>query len=153
MESNDLFLLIVPAVFLFVSIVFLIVGMAIVKHTEKLVRRCTIEVDAVVEDMRRDSRVASVKSRTDLSPMLYPVFRYSYGGTEYTAESHYASNPPKFSVGQHTTLRIDPDNPTSFIAVSDPVPRILGTVFSVIGAILIVISIGVGIMMLTKYFR
>ena len=147
MESNDLFLLIVPAVFLFVGIVFLIVGLTISRHIEKLVRRCTLEVDAVVDDMRRASRGASVKSRTDLTPMLYPVFRYSYGGTEYKVQSHYASNPPKFSVGQSTTLRIDPDNPTSFIAVSDPVPRILSTVFGVIGAVFITVSIGVGLVM------
>ena len=151
MESNDLFLLIVPAVFLFVGIVFLIVGLTISRHTEKLVRRCTLEVDAVVDDMRRASRGASVKSRTDLTPMLYPVFRYSYGGTEYKVQSHYASNPPKFSVGQSTTLRIDPDNPTSFIAVSDPVPRILSTVFGVLGAVLITVSIGVGLVMIKKF--
>ena len=151
MESNDLFLLIVPAVFLFVGIVFLIVGLTISRHIEKLVRRCTLEVDAVVDDMRRASRGASVKSRTDLTPMLYPVFRYSYGGTEYKVQSHYASNPPKFSVGQSTTLRIDPDNPTSFIAVSDPVPRILSIVFGVIGAVFITVSIGVGLMMIKKF--
>ena len=151
MESNDLFLLIVPAVFLFVGIVFLIVGLTISRHIEKLVRRCTLEVDAVVDDMRRASRGASVKSRTDLTPMLYPVFRYSYGGTEYKVQSHYASNPPKFSVGQTTTLRIDPDNPTSFIAVSDPVPRILSTVFGVLGAVLITVSIGVGLVMIKKF--
>ena len=151
MESNDLFLLIVPAIFLFVGIVFLIVGLTISRHIEKLVRRCTLEVDAVVDDMRRASRGASVKSRTDLTPMLYPVFRYYYGGTEYKVQSHYASNPPKFSVGQSTTLRIDPDNPTSFIAVSDPVPRILSTVFGVIGAVFITVSISVGLVMIKKF--
>jgi len=92
------------------------------------------EVTELVESV---SRQDGKTSRT-----YYPVFKYKIGSKVYERKSRTGSNPPTFNVGDATSLTVDPQDPSNFLA-DDFFDRwggaaILGTfslIFSLIGSI------------------
>ena len=141
MSANKILNIITIGLVLF-GLIFFIVGAVIGAVENNKKKRCTEEVSAVVIENRT---VRSTSNNHGRSVTYSPVFRYTYNGNEYETQTGYSSSPAVFSVGEKTTLFVDPDSPSAIYCPRLKVGKILSIVFGTIGAIFIVVPIIVNI--------
>lgn len=141
MSANKILNIITIGLVLF-GLIFFIVGAVISAVENNKKKRCTEEVSAVVIENRT---VRSTSNNHGRSVTYSPVFHYTYNGNEYETQTGYSSSPAVFSVGEKTTLFVDPDSPSTIYCPRLKVGKILSIVFGIIGAIFIVVPIIVNI--------
>ena len=141
MSSKTILNIITLGLVLF-GLIFFVVGAVIGAVENKKKKRCTEEVAAVVIENRT---VRSTSGNHGHSVTYSPVFRYTYNGKEYETQTGYSSSPAVFSVGEKTTLFVDPDSPSSIYCPRLKVGKILSIVFGIIGAFFIIVPVIVNI--------
>lgn len=121
-------------VFILVGGVFTAVSVGISAEKE----RCTLEVPAVVIDLKESSG--------DNGTLYSPVYQIELDGeVEIRENNTYASDYP--SIGEETTIFLNPDDTQEYYAPNDAVEsimsifKIIGIVFLVIGVVVIFIPI------------
>lgn len=122
--------------FLLSCIVLMLVG--IVLFVSPIIKKgkCTEEVTAVVV-----GEVITHSERKDGDGLLTvadyhkPVFSYHYDGQDYRVTSKEGSDPPKYNIGDHIELKIDPSNPQYYYDSSSKVSFILGAIFGTLGLV------------------
>lgn len=129
--------------FIIFSVIFIAVGSIVMMYPKIKSHKCTETVTAEVVDNLSDiSHHSSGRKHYSNSSVVYrPVFAFTYEGKDYHIESHTASNPPAFDVGERVELKIDPDDPTNFYAPSDKTTSIIGIIFIAMGSIFLIMGI------------
>ena len=143
---NEIKLLKLIGVFIIIfSIIFILIGSFSFMLPKIKSNTCTESVNAqVIENIVVKNRHKKIKhhkktSYSTTSTTYRPVFSFTYNGTEYKVESKTSSNPPAFQKGEIVELKID--NPENFYAPSDKTTKIIGIVFTGIGAVFFITGI------------
>ena len=137
-------------IILIVAIVFIIVGKVVLGAEESKSERCTEVVNATVIDFAEST---STDDDGDETITYTPVFSYEYNNKEY--ESHmntYSSDADdKFEYNKDYTIRINPSNPEEiYVEEMAAVAKLLGTIFKIIGWVLLGIMV---LALLTKLVK
>lgn len=120
------------------SIVMLIILFVILRSHGKMYDRCSIEVVGVVVD--------NVKHGDSPDSVVFPVFRYEYKGRTYTQESASGDHPAQYSIGDHRTIHINPNDPNEYYTDKDDSTAIkalllLSGACAVLGVMLVIVIV------------
>lgn len=108
-------------------------------------KRCTEPVRATVVEVER-RRSADADDYRGTREVYAPVFRYEHEGETYTVKSTVATYPPEYSVGDTTTIKIDPNDPEKIYYSPGETSVVLCMVFRIVGGVLMT----VGLVLLVK---
>lgn len=117
-------------VLIFMGAMFFLISSLLVKsYGDK--SKCTEQVSAIVtENIER--RKTSHKNRG--SRYTYaPVFEYEYNGKAYSYRSNVYSSPAEYSVGERTTIQVNPNDPTEVYYKPKGGTVIMNVVFKIVG--------------------
>ncbi len=122
----------IAVIFLFI-LLFTFIALNIM-HSQKIAHY--VDVEAEVIDI-------IVKEADDIgeSDKYAPIFKFTYEGKEYTRRHPSYSSPSQYSIGDRTTLSINPVNPDDFT----------GQIISKVYTSLIIVSGGVGLITLIGF--
>lgn len=148
MSSKTILNIITLGLVLF-GLIFFIVGAVLGAVENNKKKRCTEEVAAVVIENRT---VRSTSRNHGQSITYSPVFRYTYNGTDYETQTGYSSSPAVFSVGEKTTLFVDPDSPKTIYCPKLKIGKILSVIFSIIGAAFIIVPVIVNLVVRKRLY-
>ena len=100
--------------------------------------RCSVEVVGVVVD--------NVRNGSSENSVVFPVFRYEYRGRTYTQQAQSGDYPAQFSVGDHRTIHINPNDPSEYYTDKDDSTAVkalvlLASVFAALGVMMIVVIV------------
>lgn len=133
--------------FIFLGLIFFIIGIFILIYPQLKEKRCTESVVAKVVENIKDRSYYSDDNNFTRFVTYRPVFEFEYNGQNYNIQSNTSSNPPAFDVGEKVELKINPDNPIDFYAPSDRTFTFVGLIFIGIGLIFVAIGIVIRIIM------
>lgn len=121
-----------------VGVVFFIVGRAILKRRRKREINCTSQTYGKVVDLvRRESR----DSDGNYSSSWHPVFEYRIGGLTFVKESSFGRSQAKFAIGQNVEIYYNPEDYNEFYVPGETTPKLIGTVFTAVGAVAILVAV------------
>lgn len=148
MNDEMSFLIIFPIIFGILGIVFFIVGMVITKKINKREKNCTEKTHGTVINL-----VKHKSYDKDVGPRYswHPVFEYEIRNMKYMKEYKYGSDKPKYEIGQSVELYYNPEDYNDFYIKGDTLPKTLGLIFTILGAIFLNISIFSGILMIIVF--
>ena len=106
---DTLFSVILAAIFIGFGVFLVYLSIKLKRTTEHMNENCTEEVTAVVSDVI----IREMQSNRVTLNTYYPVFRYTYCGTEYNVQSKEGSLV-EFVTGQTIGLLINPENPEEY---------------------------------------
>lgn len=134
---------------LLVGIIFLVIGIFITIQGNGLKERCTGEATGTVVKI-----IEEVDSSDDsTSYTYYPVIEYKAGEQNVSKKSDIGSNPSKYQVGEKVEILYNPNKIDEYIIKGDNTFGILGIVFIVVGAVLLVATLGKGLLVGILYFK
>ena len=133
MDESLLFLLIFGSV----GFIFLIVGLIITNSRKKKEIKCTSQTTGIVKDIVRHRSY----SNGTYSSTLHPVFEYTIGNQTFVKESSYGSSFTKYSIGQEVEIFYNPQNYHEYYVPGDNIPKVLGTLFTILGIIVMLLGV------------
>lgn len=92
--------------------------------------KCTEPVSAVVTE-NVEHKSSSRKHRRKIT--YAPVFEYEYNGKAYTYKSNIYSKPAEYSVGEKTTIYVNPNAPEKVYYKPKGSAVVMNVVFKVVG--------------------
>lgn len=126
-------------IYFFVGIVFLAIGLwaiiyCIIREKNYNGRASALVLDIVKKQYRSSgSDIISIHH--------HPVLEF-YANGRYVKNTYFAgSNPCKYIVGQNITVRYDTNNPEKYFIEGEKVTKILGIIFTIIGAVIIAVGV------------
>lgn len=145
MEDELIFIIIFSGAWSLIGIIFLIIGVAVLKNKKRKQINCTSKIYGKVIDIVRHE---TYKKNGIYSSSWYPVFEYNIGELKYIKESLYGRSQPKYAVGQSVEVYYNPEDHNEFYIKGETVQKTLGKVFTIVG--IVAISIGVFCAILIK---
>ena len=122
----------------FVGLVFFIIGAAMRASRKRKEENCTSQTYGKVVDLvRRESH----DSDGGYSSSWHPVFEYRIGGMTFVKESNFGSSQAKFAIGQDVEIYYNPDNYNEFYVPGEKLPRLIGTIFTIVGVVAILVAV------------
>ncbi|MBQ9279741.1 MAG: DUF3592 domain-containing protein [Clostridia bacterium] len=121
-----------------VGAVFLALGIFMLNQSNALKERCTEEASGTVVQMVEE--ISSDPDSTDYT--YYPVVEYQAGDQTVSKKSSIGSNPSPYQVGDKVEVLYNPDEVEEFIIVGEDTGKIFQIIFIVIGAVILVVSLG-----------
>ena len=78
--------------------------------------------------------------------VVFPVFRYEYRGRTYVQQAQSGDYPAQFSVGDHRTIHINPNDPSEYYTDKDDSSAavalvLLAAVFAALGVMLVIVIV------------
>lgn len=124
-------------IYLIAGVALLALGMLDLRRGSPKRKRCTARAKAEVLSL---TPVTDEKGR----PRLRPVYRYTFGGTEYTGSPDYLFRKEKqCPPGWHTEVLCDPASPETFVCREENFAGIFGSVLLIAGILLCGIAFAV----------
>lgn len=125
-------------VFFALSAAALIILFVIMHSRGKMYDRCSVEVVGVVVD--------NVRNGSSENSVVFPVFRYEYNGRTYTQQAQSGDYPAQYSIGEHRTIHINPNDPSEYYIDKDDSTAVkalalLASVFAALGVMMIVVIV------------
>lgn len=120
------------------ALALMIILFYIVRSHGKMYDRCSAEVVGVVVD--------NVRNGSSENSVVFPVFRYEYRGRTYVQQAQSGDYPAQFSVGDHRTIHINPNDPSEYYIDKDDSTAVkalvlLSSVFAAMGVMLIIVIV------------
>lgn len=115
-----------------VGIVFIGVGVFMFIKNENLVKKCTVEVEATVVDMREEFSADSDGS----SYIYYPILEYRTSENNLRVKMDYGYSHPKYSVGDKVTILYNPQKESEFIIKGERASSVFSIVFTILGLLI-----------------
>ncbi len=121
-----------------VSAVMLILLFYILHSHGQKYDRCSVEVVGVVVD--------NVRNGSSEGSVVFPVFRYEYKGRTYVQQAQSGDYPAQFSVGDHRTIHINPNDPSEYYIDKDDSTAVkalvlLSSVCVALGVMLVIVIV------------
>ena len=136
-NSDKLFSVLLPGIFIFVGVCFTIISICIKMNSDRKENVCTEKTTAEVVDIIR--KVSHDVDEGD-SVTFAPVFTYKTSKGEVTVESNVSSNPCDYYKGQKVELYINPEKPTEYYIPGDKTINLITAIFAGIGIILTIVG-------------
>lgn len=133
-------LIFIGSIFGFIGFVFLVISIALNKHYKKLYINCTECTNGIFDSLTKGL------SRYDDSRSYYPIYKYIVNGQEYYCKGHKGTYYKKDVNIENVIIYYNPNNPSESytdkktIDIVMKVFKILGSIFFVIGLMLIVLN-------------
>ena len=138
MNDTLMFVIIFSGIWGLIGIIFSIIGIVMLKNRKSKEINCTSKVYGKVKDIVRHQ---SYDSHGGYSYSWRPVFEYNIGELKFIKESSYGSSQSKYAIGQNVEIYYNPEDYNEYYVVGDTLPKTLGTIFTIVGIIAIIISI------------
>ena len=145
MNNTLMFVIIFSGIWGLIGIIFSIIGIVMLKNRKNKEIKCTSKVYGKVKDIVRHQ---SYDSDGGYSYSWHPVFEYNIGELKFIKESSYGSSQSKYAIGQNVEIFYNPEDYNEYYVAGDTLPKTLGTIFTVVGIIAIIISIFSAILLL-----
>lgn len=127
---------------LIVGIIFIAIGVLMYIKNSNLVKNCTVETEATVEDMKQEFSTDS----DGTTYMYYPIIEYKAGEDTVRVTMDRGSSTPAYDINEKITILYNPNKPKEFIVKGDKFSNIFSIVFMVLG----VFTTGYGIKVALK---
>ena len=120
------------------ALALMIILFYIVRSHGKMYDRCSAEVVGVVVD--------NVRNGSSEGSVVFPVFRYEYKGRTYVQQAQSGNYPAQFSVGDHRTIHINPNDPSEYYTEKDDSTAVtalllLSSVCVALGVMLVIVIV------------
>lgn len=119
------------------GIIFLLVSIGMMSSYQKKNKICTAETSGTVINIVRHGTTSGDSSVS--SEGYYPVYEFYAQGKTIQKESHIGRDRPMFQIGDHITVRYDPENPELFYVLEEK-QDLISKIFLTVGIVLIVIA-------------
>jgi hypothetical protein len=133
-----MFIIIFSGIWALLGIIFLIIGIVMIENRKKKEIRCTLKTYGKVKDIVRRQ---SYDSDGNYSHSWNPVFEYKIGELTFIKESNYGSSQSKYAIGQDVEVYYNPEDYNDYYITDEMLPVTIGTIFTVVGIVAIIISI------------
>ncbi len=135
MENKTLSLLFLIGGILF-SLIFLIIGIVLIRDAIKKAKNCTLRVTAKVKDLKKVESIDNyADSYTSVYYSYYPTFEYTVGGQTITQTSQNGMAKPKYTIGQEVELCCNPENYKEYYILGDTMQKTIGIILCLVGVI------------------
>lgn len=98
---------------------------------------CTSKAYGKVTDVVRHQ---SYDSDGRYSSSWHPVFEYNIGELKFIKESSYGRSQSKYAIGQEVEVYYNPEDYNDFYIAGETLPRTIGTIFTIVGIVAIIIG-------------
>lgn len=133
-----MFVIMFSGIWAFIGTIFFIIGIVMIKNRKRKERNCTLKTYGKVKDIVRRQ---SYDSDGGYSSSWHPVFEYKIGELTFIKESNYGSSQSKYAIGQDVEVYYSPDDYNEYYIANENIPITLGTIFTIVGIVAIIISI------------
>ena len=117
------------------GVVFVAVGVFVFVRGNNIQKRCTEEIVGTVVEIERE---ISTDSDGYQEYMYYPVIEYKAGEETVTKKYNVGSGNSKYNLEDKVTVLYNPDNVEEYIIKGDKSSNLIGIVFIVLGAVVVV---------------
>ena len=124
--------------FLF-GLIFLIIGLAVLKNLKRKIVNCTSKTYGKVINLQ--NRVH--RSNGNYSSTWHPVFEYSIGDLKFIKESNCGHSQSQFAIGETVEIYFNPENYHEFYVPNETIQKTLGVIFTIVGSVIIFIVISI----------
>ncbi len=143
MKDSTLFIMIFSGIWGLVGVIFLCIGLMLLKNQKKKMINCTSKTYGKVIDLvRRSSNYGS----SGHSSSWHPVFEYEIGELKYIKESNIGKSQSNYAVGQDVEVYYNPQDPHEFYIKGEGLQRTLGIIFTCVGIVCIFVAILVAVL-------
>jgi len=132
-----MFVIIFSGIGSFIGIIFFIIGIAMLKNNKRKEINCTSKTYGKVIDIVRHR---SYSSDGGYRYSWHAVFEYNIGELKYIKESVYGRSQAKYAIGQDVEVYYNPEDYNEFYIGGETIPRTLGTTFTIVGIVAIIIG-------------
>ena len=149
MEDSLNFVIIFSGIWGVIGIIFLTIGIGLTINRKKKKEHCTqTTTGKVLSNAREVNREREYDRKPTTTMTYYPVYEYYVEGNRVEKRSSYGSSSPRFYEGQEITICYNPENPNEHYIEGDLIGSVIGIIFTAVGAVSIIVAIGVAIAML-----
>ena len=128
--------------FILCGIFLLITGVLIVANRQIKKSHCTgVTKGKVTDIIRQKHRERDSEGETTISTSFYPVLEYTVGENTYVKKSSSGSSVSTYFIGQEIEIHYNPEKPEEYYANQNIGPMIVGMGLSIVGFILLGISL------------
>lgn len=131
-----------------IGIIFFIIGIVILKKQKTREKNCTSKTHGKVVDILKHENRGLDNTYTY---SWHPVFEYTIENLKYVKESLYGFSESKFAIGQDVEIYFNPENYNEYYVAKETLPKTFGTVFTIVGIVLILIAILIPTILLIVY--
>ena len=147
MADSIMFVIKFSGIWAIVGFVFLTLGLLMLKNRKKKEINCTSMTFGKVTDIVRHQ---DYDSDGGYSSSWHPVFEYNVGELKFIKESPYGTSQSKYAIGQDVEVYYNPEDYNEYYIAGDATPKILATIFTLVGIGAILIAIISAIIVLCK---
>ena len=123
--------------FLLVGLIFVAVGIFVLKQDECLQQRCTEETIGTVVDIIVETHY---DSEDGFEHTYYPVIEYKVGDRTITKKSNIGQGSSKYTVGQQIEICYNPNDVEEFIIKGDTSSDLMGKLFIALGSVAVAVA-------------
>ena len=120
-----------------VGIILIGVGVFFYVSHENLIKKCTVEAEAVVVDMKEELDTDSTSSMY----IYYPIIEYTANDKNMKVTMKDGSSNPKYSVGDKLTILYNPDKENEYVIKGESSISIISIVFAGMGLLVTIAGI------------
>ena len=120
------------------GIVFAVIGIFVLKNGKDLEKRCTVEVEGTVIEIKEEM---STDSDNQTSYTYYPVIEYKAGEKTVTKKSNTGSSSSKYNINDKIVVLYNPEKEDEFIIKGDKSSSMLGIIFIIVGVAVVVLGV------------
>lgn len=137
MNDTLMFVIIFSGIWILIGVIFFIIGIAMLKSRKRKEIECTSKTYGKVTDVVRHQ---SHDSDGRYSSSWHPVFEYNIGELKFIKESLYGRSQSKYAIGQEVEVYYNPEDYNDFYIAGETLPRTIGTIFTIVGIVAIIIG-------------
>ena len=138
MSDSLMFAIIFSGIWTLVGVIFLIIGIVMLKNRKKKEIKCTSMTYGKITDIVKHND----PSTDDVySPGWYPVFEYNIGEQKFIREYHYGSHQTRYTIGQDVEVYYNPEDYNEYYIGGDTLPKKFAIVLTLVGIVAIFIAI------------
>ena len=123
--------------FLLVGLIFVVVGIFVLKQDEGLQQRCTEETIGTVVEVIRETSYDTDDGYVDT---YYPVIEYKVGDRTITKKSNIGESSSKYTVGQQIEICYNPNNVEEYFIKGDTSLDLMGKLFIALGSVAVAVA-------------
>lgn len=129
-----------------VGIMFFIIGLAMLNNRMKKEKNCTVKTNGKVIDIVKEKS----NDTQGYTYYFHPVFEYNIGELKFVKKSSIGTSEQKYAIGQDVEILYNPENYHEYYVVGDNKQKRLAIIFTIVGIIVIIISIFSALMYFNK---
>lgn len=138
MSNKLIFDFVFPGIFGLVGMVFLLIGIGILKNIKRKEKNCTSKTYGKVTDIVRHKRY---DRDIGYVYILHPIVEYNVGNLKIEKESSSGSSLSKYEIGQEVEICYNPEDYNEYYIMGDTVSKTMGMINTIVGCIAIGIAI------------